>query len=104
MSASEDPDVAAQHGTLDTPVTVALTRAAGSVTLSVLNQGSPIPEHALRRLFQPFFRGSGGEPQAGLGLGLYIVSEIVKSHGGPIDVRSSRDEGTRFVCTFPVTI
>ena len=93
---------ALQHGTADTPVTVTLTRAAGSVTLSVLNQGTPIPERALTRLFQPFFRGSGGEPRAGLGLGLYIVSAIVTSHGGHIDVRSSRDEGTRFICTFPV--
>jgi signal transduction histidine kinase len=47
-------------------------------------------------IFEPFRRVSNG-PE-GLGLGLYIVKEIVRAHGGTIEVRSSADEGTTFAC------
>jgi sigma-B regulation protein RsbU (phosphoserine phosphatase) len=95
---------ALEHGTADTPVHVALTQADGAVALTVYNHGEPIPEAARARLFQPFFRGTRAEPQAGLGLGLYIVSEIVKSHRGRIEVHSSPGDGTRFVCTLPALV
>ncbi len=44
--------------------------------LSVTNQGEPIPECVRSRLFQPYSRPVTDAPQAGLGLGLYIASEI----------------------------
>jgi signal transduction histidine kinase len=103
---------ALQHGTPDTAVSVRLEQVEASeagepragLRLTVSNRGEPIAQHVLGRLFQPFFRGDSGTPQAGLGLGLYIVSEIVKSHGGRIDVRSSADGETSFVCFFPTPL
>ena len=62
---------------------------------SVSNGGEQIPPAALERLFQPFFRGSARPNQQGLGLGLYIASEIARAHGGVIDVTST-PAGTRF--------
>ena len=49
----------------------------------------------LERLFQPFARGDVRPNQQGLGLGLYIASQIAQAHGGTIDVTSTAEE-TRF--------
>jgi signal transduction histidine kinase len=49
-------------------------------------------------LFRPYWRGLASHPRTGLGLGLYIVSEIARAHGGAIQVSSSREEGTVFTC------
>lgn len=67
--------------------------------LSVANSGAPIPQDALKRLFQPFYRVAEN-PGQGLGLGLYIASEIARAHGGRIDVTSSPAE-TRFTFRMP---
>jgi len=61
----------------------------------------PIPAIAMGRLFQPFYRMSGQDCQQGLGLGLYIASEIARAHGGIIDVTSSPQE-TRFTFRMPL--
>src|SRR5690242_2727130 len=67
-----------------------LTGEASEVVLQVHNEGSPIAADLLPRLFEPFQRGVSGEPgaRAGLGLGLYIVRQIVDAHGGTVAVRS----------------
>ena len=67
--------------------------------LSVHNDGAPIPASVLPVLFEPFRRGDGSPH--GLGLGLYIVREIVRSHGGAIEVHSTAAEGTTFVSRWP---
>ena len=69
------------------------------VVLSVHNDGEPIPPEVLPVLFEPFQRGDQGPH--GLGLGLYIVREVIRRHGGRIDVRSSPDTGTTFVSRWP---
>lgn len=69
------------------------------VVLSVHNDGEPIPPDVLPVLFEPFHRGDQGPH--GLGLGLYIVREVIRRHGGSIDVRSSSDAGTTFVSRWP---
>jgi signal transduction histidine kinase len=92
---------AVKHGSTDAPVQVQAIIAEGVLKLSVANTGEPIPPFALNRLFQPFTRGPGsGNPQ-GLGLGLYIASEIARAHGGMLTVSSSIDE-TRFVFQMPL--
>jgi sigma-B regulation protein RsbU (phosphoserine phosphatase) len=53
------------------------------------------------RLFQPFYRISAQDSQQGLGLGLYIASEIARAHGGRISVTSSPQE-TRFTFRMPL--
>lgn len=84
-----------KHGKPDQPVKVEATNEGGRFTLSVSNAAEPIPPTILSRLFQPFFRGDPDKHQQGLGLGLYIASEIAKAHGGRLDAHSSPEE-TRF--------
>jgi signal transduction histidine kinase len=91
---------ALMHGTPGTPVSVRARADAGGFELSVTNQGEPIPADAIARLFKPFARAAGAPSTRGLGLGLYIASEIACAHGGRLDVTSSPAE-TRFTLRIP---
>ncbi len=89
------------HGAADKPVVVGVSTGQDHFTLSVANAGSPIPEAAMKQLFQPFTRNSTQGGQEGLGLGLYIASEIARAHGGRIDATSNADQ-TRFTFRMPL--
>jgi phosphoserine phosphatase RsbU/P len=89
------------HGSADKPVRVYASTQDGVFELAVANEGEPIAEATRDRLFQPFFRGEIRKSQQGLGLGLYIASEIAKAHGGTLTVESSIDE-TRFIFRMPL--
>lgn len=91
---------ALSHGAAGRPVRVEAAIDGGRFTLAVANSGPPIPEEARARLFQPFFRAPGRADREGLGLGLYIASEIARAHGGTLDVASDEAE-TRFTLTMP---
>jgi signal transduction histidine kinase len=80
-------------------VSVRMEGGEHDVVLSVHNDGDPIPPHVLPVLFEPF--GRGDRSPNGLGLGLYIVRQIIRRHGGTIEVRSSPDLGTTFVSRWP---
>ncbi len=73
----------------------------GVFELSVSNPGPTIPPAARRRLFLPFTRAIEPGASRGLGLGLYIASQIARAHGGDLDVASGGGE-TRFTFTMPV--
>jgi sigma-B regulation protein RsbU (phosphoserine phosphatase) len=90
------------YGLLDAPVTVRSWIEPGSFGFSVHNLGTPIARELQPALFQPMVRGAA-EAASGrsVGLGLFIVSEIVKAHQGGVSVRSSAEEGTTFKATFP---
>jgi signal transduction histidine kinase len=92
---------AVKHGSADAPVRVQAMVTDGAFKLSVANAGDPIPPFALSRLFQPFTRGTGSCNPQGLGLGLYIASEIARAHGGMLTVSSSPEE-TRFIFQMPL--
>jgi signal transduction histidine kinase len=89
---------ALQHGAPGSAVRLEITGSAGEVSVSVHNAGTPIPEESLPHVFEPFRRA--GE-QGGLGLGLFIVREIVRAHGGSIEVRSDARDGTTFRAVLP---
>ena len=89
------------HGTAGSPVRVRATAQGSEFELSVANSGEPIPPDAIDRLFHPFYRVSARDFREGLGLGLYIASEIARAHGGTIDVTSSPQE-TRFTFRMPL--
>jgi phosphoserine phosphatase RsbU/P len=89
------------YGDPGEPVRVHASIEAGELVLGVANKGNPIPDNAMERLFQPFFRGDVRPSQQGLGLGLFIASEIARAHGGSLTVASS-DEETRFTFRMPV--
>jgi signal transduction histidine kinase len=89
------------HGAADKPIRVEALAGNGQFELSVSNAGDPISPHAMERLFQPFYRGQVRPSLQGLGLGLYIASEIAKAHGGALSVASSTNE-TRFTFKMPI--
>ncbi len=82
------------HGDPAKPVRVEAVTRDGLFVLAVVNGGPAIPPETMAKLFQPFTRGSA-EMQQGLGLGLYIASEIARSHGGALALESD-DQETRF--------
>jgi two-component system, sensor histidine kinase and response regulator len=92
---------ALRHGTVTVPITVRLTGSPTQVVASVHN-GGHIAADLMPRLFEPFLSGVGRRTRAeGLGLGLYIVQQIVQAHGGDVQVRSSPEAGTTFEITLP---
>lgn len=94
---------AATHGSTARPIRIDAFTQADRFILSVANAGDRIPDHVRSRLFQPFFRGDARPSRQGLGLGLFIASEIAKAHDGTLEV-SSTDAETRFTFTMPRAI
>lgn len=88
------------HGDKSAPIDVLADSRYGVFILSVTNRGAKIPEVALSQLFQPFSRGKVQKDQQGLGLGLYIASQIALAHGGKLTVDST-DDFTRFSFKLP---
>ncbi|WP_230381065.1 sensor histidine kinase [Pseudomonas guariconensis] len=90
-----------RHLNATAPIKVTVADAHGAPRVSVQNSGEPIPPEVMPYLFKPegsYSSYSAGErgSAAGLGLGLFIASEIVASHGGRIEVESSAEDGTTF--------
>ena len=88
------------YGIPGEPVTV-IAKTEEQFELAVCNVGPPISAKVMERLFSPFSRGEVRPSQQGLGLGLYIASEIAKAHGGTIDVTST-PELTCFTLRMPL--
>ena len=85
-------------------VTIRLWREDQTVRLSVTDQGIGIPESALPHIFQRFFRAHTGDTHriSGLGIGLYVVKEIVELHGGVVEVASVEGVGSTFTVSLPL--
>lgn len=97
---------ALRHGDAASAISVSLANRASGPSVAVHNAGEPIPAEAMPYLFKPEGRYSSyasGErgSAAGLGLGLFIASEIVAGHGGRIEVQSSAEAGTTFEVILP---
>jgi signal transduction histidine kinase len=88
------------HGAEDRPIRIDAVSVDGRLELSVANAGEPISPEMVPNLFKPFYRGDVRQNQQGLGLGLFIASQIAEAHGGKIDVSSSESE-TRFTFRMP---
>lgn len=91
---------AVAHGCPDSPIRVSAATLPDRFELSVANGGAPIPAEAQDRLFQPYFRQATSN-HGGLGLGLYIASQIARAHGGALSVHSTEAE-TRFTFSMPL--
>jgi sigma-B regulation protein RsbU (phosphoserine phosphatase) len=89
------------HGATDKPVVVHAETADGSFRLWVANAGESVQPSSMDKLFEPFFRGKARASGQGLGLGLYIASQIAKAHGGALAVASTPEE-TRFTFSMPL--
>jgi signal transduction histidine kinase len=90
------------HGSSDGRVAIDATVVAGMLVIDIENDGEPIPPESLAKVFAPFWRSSISSSREGLGLGLYICSQIVEAHDGTLEVRSTREDGTRFTARLPL--
>lgn len=90
------------HGAPDGPIRVKAVTDEEKFRLSVSNTGERIPEKAMKHLFQPFYRENVKPNKQGLGLGLFIASEIAKAHDGELKVLST-DDNTEFTLEIPVS-
>jgi len=103
---------AVKYSPLGGTITVSLCQAESTenegrqtIEVCVADTGIGIPKDALPRLFERFYRGSNidGNKTRGIGLGLYIVAELLRMHGGTIRAESTGipGEGSRFIITLP---
>jgi len=89
------------HGDESAPIALRAHMGEDMLEISVSNRGVPIPPEAMAQLFQPFYRGQVRDSAQGLGLGLYIASEIARAHEGSIVAISDETE-TRFTFRMPL--
>jgi signal transduction histidine kinase len=94
---------ALEHGAREGPIFVRCVGERERQVLEISNPGAPIPGHQLATLFDPFRQVGSGQSgrSSGLGLGLFIVRELVEAHGGQVSVRSTEQEGTTFTVLLP---
>jgi signal transduction histidine kinase/two-component SAPR family response regulator len=90
--------------TLDGSIRIALAAAEGAAVLTVQDTGVGISEAELPRVFERFHRieGSRARTHEGTGIGLALVHDLVRLHGGHIAVSSQPDRGTTFTVTVPL--
>lgn len=82
-------------------IRIRLKQLDGSVTFSIWDNGLPIPEADIDRIFNKFYQGDISHASEGNGLGLALVRKIVAAAHGTINVTSSEDAGTEFVVALP---
>lgn len=92
-------DNAFTHGAL--PVRVEIAQTSDAVSLTVLDGGDGIPDADREKVFEPFYRGQGRQNVHGYGLGLALVREIAKAHGGTVDLLRTQTSGSGIVVTLP---
>jgi signal transduction histidine kinase len=97
---------AVHHGAPDTAIDLSARGEESEVAIAVHNEGPPIPPERLAQIFEPLVgmpdaKGATGRDSNHLGLGLYIANEIMRAHGGRIDVDSSPQHGTTFTMHLP---
>ncbi|PLX31088.1 MAG: hypothetical protein C0600_06620 [Ignavibacteria bacterium] len=99
-------DNAVKYNRKNGNVTMTMAREGDMVAVAVSDTGIGIPEEALPRLFERFYRVNDTESSGakGTGLGLYLVHWIVKNHGGAITVDSERGKGSTFTVHLPIRI
>jgi signal transduction histidine kinase len=84
-------------------VEVELSSSPETVTIRVRDQGLGIPQEQHEKIFERFYRVAGPKQSVigGLGMGSYVVAEIVKRHGGTIRMDSAVGKGSTFTVTLP---
>jgi len=93
---------ALKYSPADSAVTVRCESGTGLFSVTVCNQGEPIPDGERGSLFERYFRGVTSTQVPGSGLGLHISRTIARQHGGDVVLLSSDAEGTVFRLTIPL--
>ncbi|MGA2594368.1 MAG: ATP-binding protein, partial [Bryobacteraceae bacterium] len=97
---------AIKYSPVRTQVTLAAGRDNGHARISVQDQGIGMDQKEVKKIFQKFYRTKRAEQsgEAGTGIGLSIVEQIVIQHGGTIEVASRPGQGSRFTMVLPVPV
>lgn len=91
------------YGDLERPISITSRLDDDMAHVSVQNHGAPIAPSLMARLFEPMIRGADAEDGVrSVGLGLFIVREIAKAHGGRVSVSSDEKSGTSFTVAIPL--
>jgi signal transduction histidine kinase len=96
-------DNAVKYGSPRQGIDISVEEQGAEVVVKVHNRGNPIPSEAQGTIFEPMVTLEQPEKgmRRGLGLGLYIVAQIMLAHGGSVAVSSTRKEGTTFTLRLP---
>ncbi len=94
---------ALKHGGPSCRVRVSLAADEAGATITVFNDGPPIPREAQAIIFEPYRRAGERDSGSGLGLGLFIVREIARAHGGDVALTTA-DGGTSFSVRLPYSV
>lgn len=86
----------------DKKVIISLNAGHESLVITFINNGPGIEAGSLDKIFEPFYRGPAGKRAKGFGIGLSLVSRIIKIHGGSIQVDSIPFQKTTFIMELPV--
>jgi signal transduction histidine kinase len=81
-------------------VSVSTKKLDGKIEVIIKDNGIGIPQKALDKIFQPFFTTK--PTGQGTGLGLSLSYDIVKAHGGRLDVKTEEGQGSEFIVTIPI--
>jgi signal transduction histidine kinase len=84
-------------------ITIRVEARGDQACVTVTDQGIGIPQASIPHLFQRFYRADNADSQhiSGMGVGLYVVKEIVSLHGGDIEVTSTEGQGSTFMICLP---
>jgi signal transduction histidine kinase len=94
---------AIKYSPLGGPIAVQVAQRAEQAAITVTDRGIGIPRDAQANLFQRFYRAGNvrDDSISGMGIGLYVVKEIVSRHGGTVEVVSTEGEGSTFIVRLP---
>ncbi len=87
----------------NTELFISVSEKYPAIIITLRDQGIGIPKEEIPYIFEKMYRASNSKNISvkGTGLGLFVVSQIIKAHGGKIKVNSNSDEGTEFIITLP---
>lgn len=95
---------ALKYSAADAPVRIILTQQNEHIEVAVVDQGIGIPQTSIPQLFDRFYRATNVQDGVigGMGIGLYVVNEIVELHGGKVWAESVEGEGSTFTVRLPL--
>ena len=94
---------AVKYTPADKPITVKLQRSSHQAILQVIDEGTGIPDAEKKKVFNKFYRVGNEESRKskGTGLGLYIISKVVKQHKGTVTIKDNKPQGAVFEVFLP---
>jgi signal transduction histidine kinase len=96
-------DNATKYSPAGTPIRISVEASTDSIRVCIHNQGLGLTESERSMVFERFYRTPGARQNAaGTGMGLAIVRDIVRAHGGYVDVDSEPGVGTEFTIRLPL--